>query len=88
MNGIYNLGLEKFLSSLGMRGFVGVWRPLNCGNRPVSNRNHFLFDVHFVDLENFQPLARFKVQKFAEVTKFASVTPLRPRQQEVSVSIV
>ena len=30
----------------------------------------FLFDVHFVDLENFQPLARFKVQKFAEVTKF------------------
>ena len=26
--------------------------------------------VHFVDLENFQPLARFKVQKFAEVTKF------------------
>ena len=23
-----------------------------------------------VDLENFQPLARFKVQKFAEVTKF------------------
>ena len=23
MNGIYNLGLEKFLSSLGMRGFVG-----------------------------------------------------------------
>ena len=39
MNGIYNLGLEKFLSSLGMRGFVGVWRPLTCGNRPVSNRN-------------------------------------------------
>ena len=35
MNGIYNLGLEKFLSSLGMRGFVGVWRPLTCGNRPV-----------------------------------------------------
>ena len=33
MNGIYNLGLEKFLSSLGMRGFVGVWRPLTCGNR-------------------------------------------------------
>ena len=31
----------------------------------------FLFDVHLVDLENFQPLARFKVQKFAEVTKFA-----------------
>ena len=30
----------------------------------------FLFDVHFVDFENFQPLARFKVQKFAEVTKF------------------
>ena len=29
----------------------------------------FLFDVHFVDLQNFQPLARFKVQKFAEVTK-------------------
>ena len=23
-----------------------------------------------MDLENFQPLARFKVQKFAEVTKF------------------
>ena len=39
MNGIYNLGLEKFLSSLGMRGFVGVWQPLTCGNRPVSNRN-------------------------------------------------
>ena len=38
MNGIYNLGLEKFLSSLGMRGFVGVWRPLTCGNRPVPNR--------------------------------------------------
>ena len=35
--------------------------------RPVRD---FLFDVHFVDLENFQPLARFKVQKFAEVTKF------------------
>ena len=34
---------------------------------PVSD---FLFDVQFVDLENFQPLARFKVQKFAEVTKF------------------
>ena len=29
-----------------------------------------LIDVHFVDLENFQPPARFKVQKFAEVTKF------------------
>ena len=29
----------------------------------------FLFDVHFVDLENFQPLAKFKVHKFAEVTK-------------------
>ena len=27
----------------------------------------FLSDVHF---RNFQPLARFKVQKFAEVTKF------------------
>ena len=36
---------------------------------PVPVRD-FLFDVHFVDLENFQPLARFKVQKFAEVTKF------------------
>ena len=51
----------------------------------------FLFDVHFVDLENFQPLVRFKVQKFAGVTKFvfaSSVTPLRPRQQQVSVSIV
>ena len=35
--------------------------------KPVRD---FLFDVHFVDLENFQPLARFKVQKFAEVTKF------------------
>ena len=43
----------------------------------------FLFDVHFVDLENFQPLARFKVQKFAEVTKF-----VLGLQQEVSVSIV
>ena len=42
MNGIYNLGLEKFLSSLGMRGFVGVWQPLTCGNRPVSNRNLLL----------------------------------------------
>ena len=30
----------------------------------------FLFDVHFVDLQKFQPLARFKVQKFAELTKF------------------
>jgi hypothetical protein len=29
----------------------------------------FLFDVDLVDLENFQPLVRFKVQKFAEVTK-------------------
>ena len=28
----------------------------------------FLFDLHFVDLENIQPLARYKVQKFAEVT--------------------
>ena len=36
-------------------------------DRPIGD---FLFDVHFVDLENFQPLARFKVQKFAEVTKF------------------
>ena len=44
-----------------------------------------------MDLENFQPLARFKVEIFAEVTKFvlaSSVTPLRPRQQQVSVSIV
>ena len=45
----------------------------------------FLF---FVDLENFQPLARFKVHKFAEVTKFVLGPPLRPRQQEASVSIV
>ena len=30
----------------------------------------FLFDVHFVDLENFQPLARFNVQKFADMAKF------------------
>ena len=43
MNGIYNLGLKKFLSFLGMRGFEGVWRPLTCGNRPVSNRNLFYF---------------------------------------------
>ena len=45
-------------------------------DRPAVERDSrdtgsdFLFDVHFVDLENFQPLARFKVQKFAEVTKF------------------
>ena len=31
---------------------------------PWTGRD-FLFDIHFV-----QPLARFKVQKFAEVTKF------------------
>ena len=28
------------------------------------------YSTYTVDLENFQPLARFKVQKFAEVTKF------------------
>ena len=47
--------------------FVAVWLihsvVLYCTERD------FLFDVHFVDLENFQPLARFKVQKFAEVKK-------------------
>ena len=43
MNGIYNLGLEKFPSSLGMRGFVGVWRPLTCGNRPVEPFHIALF---------------------------------------------
>ena len=37
----------------------------------VGNGRQARHDVHFVDLENFQPLARFKVQKFAEVTKFA-----------------
>ena len=36
----------------------------------MTGYRNFLFDVHFVDLENFQPLARFKVQIFAEVTKF------------------
>ena len=45
--------------------FVAVWLI-----RIVHSVGDFLFDVHFVDLENFQPLARFKVQKFAEVTKF------------------
>ena len=29
-----------------------------------------IFLLALVDLEYFQPLARFKVQKFAEVTKF------------------
>ena len=51
----------------------------------------FLFDVHFVDLEKFQPLARFKVQKFAEVTKFVlgfKCDSSAPQQQQVSVSIV
>ena len=60
-------------------------RTVYCNPYPVRD---FLFDVHFVDLENFQPLARFKVQKFAEVTKFALGFTLRPRLQEVSVSIV
>ena len=58
MNGIYNLGLEKFLSSLGMRGFVGVWRPLTCGNRPVSNRNLYVNGLRdrspYYSVENLQ----------------------------------
>ena len=62
MKGIYNLGLEKFLSSLGMRGFVGVWRPLTCGNRPVPNRNLDLIRVspglHCGNVETVIPPAR------------------------------